>query len=112
MLKLDKLFREGNTMWQELFNDVIKDAEYIYDRVVRRWGNPHFAQSTLYDWIWSEQLAEQCAHLSPCDQGALRVALMKHFRIKPWPWANEQVNAPQKEAPADLRKGNKYRGIL
>ena len=35
-------------MWHDLFNEVVKEAEYVYDRVVRRWGNPYFAQSTLF----------------------------------------------------------------
>lgn len=100
-------------MWQELLNDIIQDAEFLYDRVVRRWGNPHFAQSTLYDWIWSEQFDAQCAHLPPRQQGALRVALMKHFRIKPWPWAPDiSPQHPNPSHPIETNKGNKYRGIL
>lgn len=103
-------------MWHDLFNEVVKEAEYVYDRVVRRWGNPYFAQSTLYEWIWSERFEEYAAHLSPTQQGALRLALMKHFRIKPWPWS--PVNPPQKTSPSqpnpisDLSKGNQNRGTL
>jgi hypothetical protein len=103
-------------MWHELFKEVVKEAEYVYDRVVRRWGNPHFAQSTLYEWIWSERFDEYSAHLSPTQQGALRLALMKHFRIKPWPWSpvTPAQNAPcaKPNHISDLSKGNQNRGIL
>ena len=102
-------------MWHDLFDEVVDEAESVYDRVVRRWGNPYFAQSTLYEWIWSERFDAHCDHLSAEQQGALRLALMKHFRIKPWPWL--AVDSPQHDPPqtnhiSDLSKGNQNRGIL
>lgn len=103
-------------MWQDLFNDVVEEAERVYDRVIRRWGNPYFAQSTLYEWIWSERFDAYCTHLSASQQGALRLALMKHFRIKPWPWSSipssQQTTLSQPNHISDLSKGNQNRGIL
>ncbi len=94
-------------MWQARFDEALKEAEYVYDRVVKRWGNTHFARSTLYDWIWSEHFETYCAALSPREQGALRIAVMEHFRVKPWPW-----HTPKQAENRHRNKGQQHRGIL
>lgn len=73
-------------MFEEVLPEALHYAEQLYDRVVRRWGNVKFAQSCVYDWIWSDEFR----HLSHCmderERGHLRLAIMKQFHVKPWPW--------------------------
>lgn len=61
-------------------------AEDIYDHVIRRWGNIKFAQSSVYDWVWSDDFESRFQHLNELERGKIRIHLLGHFRVKPWPW--------------------------
>lgn len=71
---------------ERIFKDLLATTEQIYDRVIRRWGNVYFAQSSVYDWVWSEDFDYATLQLDSKTQGQLRMLVMRHFRIRPWPW--------------------------
>ncbi len=71
---------------ERILIDLLAITEQIYDRVIRRWGNRHFAQSSVYDWIWSEDFECATLQLDAKTRGLLRVLIMRRFRIRPWPW--------------------------
>jgi len=71
---------------ERILKDLLAITEQIYDRVIRRWGNIHFARSTVYDWVWSEDFDYVTTHLDAKTRGQLRVIVMRRFRIRPWPW--------------------------
>lgn len=79
-------------MFEEALQQAMAFAEQIYDYVIRRWGNIKFAQSSVYDWIWSDEFQHLCHGMDPQAQGRLRILIMKHFHVKPWPWYSSHNN--------------------
>lgn len=73
-------------MFEEVLQHTLAYAEEIYDKVIRRWGNIKFAQSSVYDWIWSDEFLHFCHEMDPITQGQLRLLIMENFNVKPWPW--------------------------
>ena len=72
--------------YELMLKKAIQFAEQIYDKIVRRWGNVNYARSSIYDWVWSEdfEVFSQC--LSERERGAMRMQILSHFQVKPWPW--------------------------
>jgi hypothetical protein len=64
----------------------LKIAEQTYDQVIRRWGNIPFAQSSVYDWVWSEDFCRLCMSLSETDKGQIRLHILHAFGVRPWSW--------------------------
>lgn len=73
-------------MFDEALRQAVHFAEDVYDKVIRRWGNIPFAQSTVYDYVWSDDFTELCYHLDEQQRGQIRLQIMEQFRVKPWPW--------------------------
>ena len=71
-------------------------AEERYDQVIRRWGNVSFAQSLVYDWVWSEEFKQICADLNDMEIGQIRLFIMQRFGVKPYPWA---ITVPLQKRP-------------
>ena len=71
---------------ENLLNHIIRTAEEAYDYVIKRWGNIKFAQSTVYDWLWSEDFDILCSHLCDLTKGHIRLVVLQRFGVKPWPW--------------------------
>lgn len=72
--------------FDKVLDEALYYAEITYDKVVRRWGNIPFAQSTVYDWIWSEEFLQLAHELNEQEKGHVRIQVLKTFRIRPWPW--------------------------
>lgn len=81
-------------MFDEVLLEAIAFAEYLYDQVIRRWGNKKFAQSSVYDWVWSEDFLHFCQRLNHHEQGQLRILIMQKFHVKPWPWYSVRHTDP------------------
>lgn len=73
-------------MFEQLFQQALHIAEDAYDHVIRRWGNTHFARSTVYDWVWSEDFLLMSHALNERERGQLRIMILERFYVKPWPW--------------------------
>lgn len=78
-----------NHIDENLLKHIVSIAEDAYDHVIRRWGNIKFAQSTVYDWLWSEEFDSLCQHLSTMTKGQIRIIVLRRFGVKPWPWFSQ-----------------------
>lgn len=76
----------SHTMFEKALDHALHEAEHTYDKVVRRWGSVPFAESTLYDWVWSEEFSLRFAELDERELGVLRILVLRRFQVKPWPW--------------------------
>ncbi|MBT9544728.1 MAG: hypothetical protein IV090_05015 [Candidatus Sericytochromatia bacterium] len=83
-------------MFDQTLIQALRTAEQTYDRVIRRWGNIPFAQSCVYDWVWSEEFCLLCHALSEIEKGRVRVYIMHAFGVHPWPW-HRQPSPPPRE---------------
>jgi len=88
-------------VFEEAQKEALRFAERIYDQVIRRWGNVSYAQSNVYDWIWSEDFLNLYKHLNEVERGQLRVIVMQRFRVKPWPWYPSQRHEPPLDPPLE-----------
>lgn len=79
-------------MFEEAFQQVQHIAEDLYDHVIRRWGNIPFAQSSVYDFVWSDEFLSVCHHLDDVEKGQIRILILQHFRVKPWPWYPRSIS--------------------
>lgn len=83
--------------FDEALREAIHLAERLYDQVVRRWGNVHYARSSVYDWVWSEEFSKLYCSLSEVEQGQLRISVLRRFQVKPWPWYASHSQDPPLE---------------
>lgn len=74
---------------ERILKDLLVNTEQIYDRVIRRWGNIYFAQSSVYEWVWSEDFDDLTEQLDSKIRGQLRMIVLRRFRIRPWPWFSD-----------------------
>lgn len=82
----EKYDYDKSTEKYDKLNFVLKEAEYIYDTTIRRWGNIKYAQSCVYNYVWSEHFKKILKNLSELQQGEIRVKVMNTFGVKIWSW--------------------------
>lgn len=80
--------------FDEAMREAIHLAERLYDQVIRRWGNVHYARSSVYDWVWSEEFLQLYCSLNEVEQGQLRISVLRRFHVKPWPWYSPHSQEP------------------
>jgi len=85
-------------LFEQILNQALQRAETSYDQVIRRWGNIPFAQSTVYDWVWSEEFVQLCEDLTELETGCLRIRILEIFGVRPWPWySSSRLQGPPHE---------------
>lgn len=84
-----------SSSYENHLGHILSYAEDLYDKVVKRWGNTHFARSTLYDWVWSDEFTELVRDLDERQKGTARIYVLHHFRVKPWPWHRSDVSVDE-----------------
>lgn len=85
-------------MFEQILEQALRIAEAAYDRVIQRWGNIPFAQSTVYDWVWSDEFSQLCCSLTELEKGRIRIHVMEVFNVRPWPWYSPlQLPIPPQE---------------
>lgn len=85
-------------MFEQILEQALAIAEKAYDGVIRRWGNIPFAQSTIYDWVWSDEFSHLCCSLTELEKGRIRIKIMQAFGVRPWPWyPHIQMRIPPQE---------------
>jgi hypothetical protein len=72
--------------FESVLAQMLSYAEHLYDQVIRRWGNVPFAQSSVYEWVWSDDFRALCLPLDDLAIGQIRLLVMDAFGVKPWPW--------------------------